>query len=261
MATSRLCTGDEKKGGDVSCTKPKSGNQKTKTEKLGNKKSRYRKEIIYSEKSNEPVQNKVVEKTNLVVSDAIKEQEKPETQGITFKGQTSQKTTDSGNKTAGKDDMSRVKETRYFKKRSRIGQILTGEAEKQKGGKLESQTKSGEKEVITFKGKGRGAKKFTEKGDIEENEKKKYEEAKKVEDSKLVKDFGSDARLASMPYISKQISGGKPTDYRLGDATKDKEWRTDKKQYEYDVKNVRTKNKKIDTKVKRNALSKIRLNG
>lgn len=259
MATSRMCTGDEKTGGDTKCTEPKSGNTKTKKEKLGNKDSRYRKEVIYSKKSNEPTQTKVVEKSKLVVSDAINERDKPETKGITFEGQTSQKTTDSGNKSAGKDDISATKETRYFKRRTRIGQVLTGETEKQKGGKLESQTKSGEKEVITFKGKGRGAKKFTEKGDIEEVEKNEYNKAKKDEDDKLVKSFRPNDKLSRMTYVAKKLVGGTEDDYQLGDKTKDKEWRTGKKQYESDVLKDRKKNKKIDTKVKRDALSKIRL--
>lgn len=265
MAVSRLSDGEKKKVKrscknqfDKDCEK--SGD----TDEAKNKNLKFRKEVIYSEKSNEPTQTKVIEKKREVISDAIKEEQKPETKGVISDKQTGQKSYDSGNKSAGKDDMSRVKETRYFKKRSKIGKILSGgKEEKQMGGKFESQTKSGEKEVITFKGKGRGAKKFVEKKDVVEREKEKYEEKKKGFESKrdiLGKlPLGAEKELASMNYVTKKLVGGTDSDYRLGDATKDKEWKVGKDTYKSEIKDLRKANKKKDVKVRRDALSKVRL--
>lgn len=260
MATSRLADRDKKQtkkeckdAHDKNCEKSKSKDE------AKDQKSKYRKEVIYDVSHGKPEQTKVTEKTRLVVSDAIKEEEKPETKGITFEGQTSQRTTTSGNKEAGKDDISRAKEIRYFKKRSKLGKLITGQTEKQMGGRFESQTKAGEKEVISFKGKGRGAKKYTEKGDIKEEEKDKYLAKKKELESKLVKDWDADTQLANMTYIKKKKPSSTEEHYQLGDATKDREWRVKRKSYKEDILKDRRANRKKDTKVTRTALSKVRL--
>ncbi|MGV8131272.1 MAG: hypothetical protein ACP5N7_04205 [Candidatus Pacearchaeota archaeon] len=247
---------------NVSCGNDKGtcDEKKPKGENGRTHKSNYRKEVIYDKTNNEPTQTKVKEEHILHVTDAKKEQEDEKSGGLVFKGKTSQKTTDSGNKEAGKSDMSAAKEIRYFKTRNKIGKLLTGQTEKQMGGRLESQTKTGEKEVITFKGKGRGAKKFIEKKDIEEKEKNNYNKAKSEQESKVIKDFDYETKLANMPYVRYKQSGGTEDKYKLGNAS-DKEWKVSKNSYKYDVKDVRKANKKKDVKVTREALSKIRING
>jgi hypothetical protein len=262
MATSRLKDGDKKmrKQTKKECKNAHGKECETSGEKddAKNRKSKYRKEVIYDVSHGKPETTKVVEKTRLVVSDGIKEEEKPETKGIVFEGQTSQRTTESGNKQAGKDDISRAKEIRYFKKRSKLGKMLTGKEEKQMGGRFESQTKAGEKEVISFKGKGRGAKKYTEKGDIKEEEKEDYVNKKKELDSKLVKDWDYDSKLSNMSYVKKRKSGGTDEHYQIGTNEKGKELKVRKETYKDDILNDH-KNRKKDVKVTRTALSKVRL--
>lgn len=257
MARSRLCADDK---GAKKCKNMPADEQKgIKGDKEAkDKKYKYRKEVVYTERESNPDPTKVEEKTRLVVSDAIKEEQKPDTKGIIFEGQTSQRTTESGNKEQGKEDISRISETRFYKRRSKIGKLLTGETEKKVGGIREEQTKKGEKQVTTWKGSGRKTKMYTEKDDVKNKERERYEAAKKDPFTGTETD-ASRKRANEYPFISKRVKGT-DTDYELGNRT-DKEWRVNKKTYKSDVLNPRRKNKSESVKVRRSALSNQRKNG